>query len=34
MTACEDLKDFVCECLPDLIDVSEIKHDRAKTVHT
>jgi len=34
MTACEDSKDFVCECLPDLIDVPEIKHNRAKPIDT
>jgi hypothetical protein len=32
MTPCEDSKDFVCKCLPDLIDVPEIKYSRAKPV--
>jgi hypothetical protein len=32
MIPCEDSKDFVCKCLPDLIDVREIKYNRAKPV--
>jgi len=34
MTTCEDPKDFVCECLADLIDVFKIKHNRAESIDT
>jgi hypothetical protein len=32
MTTCEDPKDFVCECLADLIDVFKIKHNRTESI--
>ena len=34
MTTCEDPKDFVCECLADLIDVLKIEHNRAESIDT
>jgi hypothetical protein len=34
MTTREDPKDFVCECLADLIDVLKIEHDRAESIDT